>query len=95
LGSNWYSSHTVPEKAIAVLNGDMIGRNDINQAALLGSTAPHENSADLVAVAKRANEEGTKFDLDKLWDKPEHQSIGTLGLITFLMLVEAFAAILY
>jgi hypothetical protein len=49
----------------------MIGRNDINQAALLGSTAPHENSADLVAVAKRANEEGTKFDLDK-WDKPEH-----------------------
>jgi hypothetical protein len=66
----------------------MIGR-DINQAALLGSTAPHENSADLVAVAKRANEEGTKFDLDK-WDKPEHQSIGTLGLITFLMLVEAF-----
>jgi hypothetical protein len=74
LGSNWYSSHTtVPEKAIiAVLNGDMIGRNDINQAALLGSTAPHENSADLVAVAKRANEEGTKFDLDKLWDKPEH-----------------------
>jgi hypothetical protein len=39
---------------------------------LLGSTAPHENSADLVAAAKRANEEGTKFDLDKLWDKPEH-----------------------
>jgi hypothetical protein len=42
----------------------------ISIAALLGSTAPHENSADLVAVAKRANEEGTKFDLDKLWDKP-------------------------
>jgi hypothetical protein len=67
----------------------MIGRNDINQAALLGSTAPHENSADLVAVAKRANNEGTKFDLDKLW-MINIQSIGTLGRITFLMLVEAF-----
>jgi hypothetical protein len=74
LGSRWYSSHTtVPEKAIvAVLNGDMIGRNDLNQAALLGSTAPHENSSDLVAIAKKANDEGPKFDLDKLWDKPEH-----------------------
>jgi hypothetical protein len=74
LGSRWYSSHTtVPEKdIISVLNGDMIGRNDINQAALLGSTAPHENSADLVVVAKRANDEGTKFELDKLWDRPDH-----------------------
>jgi hypothetical protein len=68
----------------------MIGRNDINQAALLGSTAPHENSADLVAVAKRANEEGTKFDLDKLWDKPEHPEYWYFRSITFLMLVEAF-----
>jgi Zn-dependent M28 family amino/carboxypeptidase len=57
---------------VAVLNGDMIGRNDLNQAALLGSTAPHENSSDLVAIAKKANDEGPKFDLDKLWDKPEH-----------------------
>ncbi|PJJ07829.1 peptidase M28-like protein [Flavobacterium sp. 1] len=74
LGSSWYASHpTVPEKdIIAVLNGDMIGRNDVNQAALLGSSAPHENSSDLVAIAKRANDEGPKFELDKLWDKPEH-----------------------
>ena len=74
LGSRWYSSHTtVPEKDIvAVLNGDMIGRNNSNQAALLGSTSPHENSSDLVNIAKKANEEGPKFDLDKLWDKPEH-----------------------
>jgi hypothetical protein len=74
LGSRWYSAHpTVPESAIvAVLNGDMIGRNDINQAALLGSSSPHENSSDLVNIAKKANEEGPKFDLDKLWDKPEH-----------------------
>ncbi|PWA07964.1 M28 family peptidase [Flavobacterium laiguense] len=74
LGSRWYSAHpTVAESAIvAVLNGDMIGRNDINQAALLGSSSPHENSSDLVNIAKKANEEGPKFDLDKLWDKPEH-----------------------
>ncbi|MBP4139416.1 M28 family metallopeptidase [Flavobacterium geliluteum] len=74
LGSRWYAAHpTVPEASIvAVLNGDMIGRNDVNQAALLGSSSPHENSSDLVAIAKRANDEGPKFDLDKLWDKPEH-----------------------
>jgi hypothetical protein len=74
LGSRWYAAHpTVPEQAIvAVLNGDMIGRNDVNQAALLGSSSPHENSSDLVAIAKRANSEGPKFDLDKLWDRPEH-----------------------
>lgn len=74
LGSNWYASHpTVPEKdIIAVLNGDMIGRNDINQTALLGSSDPHQNSPDLVNIAKRANDEGPKFELDKLWDRPEH-----------------------
>ncbi len=74
LGSSWYASHTtVPEKdIIAVLNGDMIGRNDINQAALLGSTDPHLNSPDVVNAAKKANDGGPKFELDKLWDRPEH-----------------------
>ena len=74
LGSRWYASKpTVPEKSIvAVLNGDMIGRNNVNQAALLGSSSPHENSSDLVTIAKRANDEGPKFELDKLWDRPEH-----------------------
>ena len=74
LGSTWYASHpTVPEKdIIAVLNGDMIGRNNVNQAALLGAAAPHQNSSDLVNTAFKANNEGPKFELDKLWDKPEH-----------------------
>lgn len=74
LGSYWYASHpTVSQKdIIAVLNGDMIGRNDINQAALLGSSDPHQNSSDLVSIAKKANDEGPKFELDKLWDRPEH-----------------------
>ncbi|MEO8534123.1 MAG: M28 family peptidase, partial [Flavobacterium sp.] len=74
LGSRWYAEHpTVPQKdIIAVLNGDMIGRNDVNKAALLGSSSPHENSSDLANIAKKANDEGPKFDLDKLWDRPEH-----------------------
>ncbi|MFX8519955.1 M28 family peptidase, partial [Acinetobacter baumannii] len=46
LGSKWYSAHpTVPKESIvAVLNGDMIGRNNPDSAALLGSQPPHRNS---------------------------------------------------
>ncbi len=74
LGSKWYAAHpTVPKKAIvAVLNGDMIGRNNPDSAALLGVQLPHRNSAGLVAVALEANKEGPAFKLDTLWDKPEH-----------------------
>ncbi|MFC6877798.1 M28 family peptidase [Flavobacterium myungsuense] len=77
LGSRWHASHpVVPEKEIvAVLNGDMIGRNNVNQAALLGSTSPHETSSDLVRIAKQANDDGPKFELDKLWDRPEHPEV--------------------
>jgi hypothetical protein len=35
----------------AVLNGDMMGRNAPDSAALLGATEPHLNSSDLVAIA--------------------------------------------
>ncbi|HVF80610.1 MAG TPA: M28 family peptidase [Flavisolibacter sp.] len=74
LGSKWYSAHpTVPASSIvAVLNGDMIGRNNPDSAALLGSQPPHRNSASLVATALEANNEGPKFKLDTLWDKPTH-----------------------
>ena len=74
LGSRWYSAHpTVPAASIvAVLNGDMIGRNNPDSAALLGAQLPHRNSADLVAMAMEANNEGPKFKLDTLWDKPSH-----------------------
>jgi hypothetical protein len=74
LGSRWYAAHpTVPkENIIAVLNGDLIGRNDVNQAALLGTTPTHKTSDDLVNIALQANAEGPKFTLDKEWDKPEH-----------------------
>lgn len=74
LGSRWYSAHpTVPKNSIvAVLNGDMIGRNNPDSAALLGVQPPHLNSKDLVAMAMDANKEGPKFKLDTLWDKPTH-----------------------
>lgn len=74
LGSRWYAAHPTVDKAAiaAVLNADMIGRNDVNKAALLGADAPHKNSEELVQAALEANAEGPKFELDKLWDKPEH-----------------------
>ena len=74
VGSRWFVSHpTVPLKNIvAVLNGDMIGRNNIDSAALLGVQPPHRNSIDLVTMALEANKEGPAFKLDTLWDKPTH-----------------------
>ena len=74
LGSKWYASHpTVPKGSIvAVLNGDMIGRNDPDSASLLGSQSPHRNSTDLVNIAMAANKQGPKFLLDTLWDKTTH-----------------------
>ncbi|MDE3237003.1 MAG: M28 family peptidase [Bacteroidota bacterium] len=74
VGSRWYVAHpTVPKESIvAVLNGDMIGRNNPDSAALLGVQAPHRNSADLVKMALDANKEGPNFKLDTLWDKPTH-----------------------
>ena len=74
LGSRWYSSHPTVSKSsiVAVLNGDMIGRNNPDSAALLGVQSPHKNSGDLVAMGLAANSEGPKFKLDTLWDKVDH-----------------------
>jgi Zn-dependent M28 family amino/carboxypeptidase len=74
LGSRWYVNHsTVPHSEIvAVLNGDMIGRNDPDSAALLGAQPPHRNSIALVDAALRANAELTHFKLDTVWDRPTH-----------------------
>jgi hypothetical protein len=74
LGSRWYSAHpTVPLASIvAVLNGDMIGRNAPDSAAVLGIQPPHRNSAELASMALEANREGPGFKLDTLWDKPAH-----------------------
>ncbi|RYZ24485.1 MAG: M28 family peptidase [Chitinophagaceae bacterium] len=74
LGSRYFVAHpTVPLRSIvSVLNGDMIGRNHQDSAAILGSTAPHRNSRQLVQWALDANREGPAFRLDTLWDKPAH-----------------------
>jgi len=74
LGSKWFSTHPTVSKAsvVAVLNGDMIGYNNPDSAALLGMQSPHCNSPELVATALAANSEGPKFKLDTLWDKVNH-----------------------
>jgi len=74
LGSRWYATHpTVPKSSlVAVLNGDMIGRNNPDSAALLGVIPPHRNSSELVAICLAANQEGPKFLLDTAYDKSTH-----------------------
>ncbi|WP_345952580.1 M28 family peptidase [Mucilaginibacter sp. PAMB04168] len=74
LGSRWFAVHPTVKKEsiIAVLNGDMIGRNSIDSAALLGSIPPHRNSTALVDMAMQANRQLTKFKIDTSWDDAKH-----------------------
>lgn len=73
-GSTWFADHpTVPRASIvAVLNGDMIGNNTPDSAALLGVIPPHLSSRDLVKIALEENDKGPKFKLDTAWDKASH-----------------------
>lgn len=75
LGSRWYAVHPTVKKEsiVAVLNGDMIGRNSIDSAALLGTLLPHRNSTALVDMAMKANTDLTKFKhIDTSWDDARH-----------------------
>jgi len=74
IGSRYHAAHPVVPitQIVAVLNGDMIGRNNPDSAALLGSQPPHRNSSDLVAMALKANALTGKFILDTIWDRPTH-----------------------
>jgi hypothetical protein len=74
LGSRYFAAHpTVKKDAIvAVLNGDMIGRNSIDSAALLGAVPPHRNSTMLVDMAMQANNMLTHFVVDTTWDNAKH-----------------------
>ncbi len=74
LGSRYHAAHPVVplDKIAAVLNGDMIGRNSPDTAALLGSQPPHRNSMSLVQMAIDANSATAKFVIDSLWDRPAH-----------------------
>lgn len=75
MGSRWYVKNpTVPQGSIvAVLNGDMIGRNDPTTAALLGAIPPHRNSPEFVEIALAANEAVAGFAVDHSWDEAEHR----------------------
>jgi hypothetical protein len=74
LGSRWFVGHPIVphSQIVAVLNADMIGRNNPDSAALLGVQPPHKNSNALVDAALRANAELTHFKLDSVWDRPTH-----------------------
>jgi hypothetical protein len=74
LGSRYHVAHPVVplDKIVAVLNGDMIGRNNPDTASLLGSQPPHRNSATLVQMAIEANRMTSKFVIDSVWDRPNH-----------------------
>ncbi len=74
LGSRYHVAHPVVplEKIVAVLNGDMLGRNHPDTAALMGSQPPHRNSSALVQMAIDANKATARFVIDSLWDRPDH-----------------------
>ena len=75
LGSRWYAEHPTVKKEsiVAVLNGDMMGRNSPDSAALLGAVPPHRNSVTLVNQAMQANKDISKFKtIDTSWDDPKH-----------------------
>ena len=74
IGSRWYAEHPTVKKEniVAVINGDMIGRNNPDSAALLGVTRPHRNSWDLADAAFKANQIAGHFKIDTSWDSPKH-----------------------
>lgn len=74
-GSRYHVEHPVVprESIVAVLNGDMMGRNAPDSAALLGVIPPHRNSTALAQMALDANRRITTFTLDSTWDRPEHR----------------------
>jgi Zn-dependent M28 family amino/carboxypeptidase len=74
IGSRYHVMHPmVPkDRIVAVLNAEMMGRNHPDSMTILGAVPPHRNSAALVAMARRANDETARFALDTLWDLPSH-----------------------
>ena len=74
LGSRYHAAHPVVplDRIVAVLNGDMIGRNHPDTASLLGIQPPHRNSTQLVQMALEANAVTGRFVIDSLWDRPTH-----------------------
>ena len=74
LGSRYYTTHPIVplDHIVAVINGDMLGRNNPDTASIMGVQPPHMNSREFVAMALQANDLTGKFKLDSLWDRPTH-----------------------
>jgi hypothetical protein len=74
LGSRYHAMHPIVplDRIAAVFNGDMIGRNSTDTAALLGTQPPHRNSTALVAMGLAANKAVAGFVIDSSWDRPNH-----------------------
>ncbi|HEY4303198.1 MAG TPA: M28 family peptidase [Gemmatimonadaceae bacterium] len=74
IGSRYFVQHpTVPlHSIVAVLNAEMVGRNNPDTMTILGQQPPHRNSTTLVDDAVAANSAVTHFKLDTLWDKASH-----------------------
>lgn len=74
LGSYYHVAHPVVplSSVVAVLNGDMIGRNHPDTAALLGAQPPNRNAPSLVEMALSANARVSRFVVDSSWDRPGH-----------------------
>lgn len=74
LGSRWFVRDPVVPLTdiVAALNGDMLGRNPTDSAALLGANPPYRSSVELVAAALEANERTADFAIDYSWDTPAH-----------------------
>ena len=74
IGSRYHVMHPMVPKnqIVAVLNGEMVGRNNPDSMTILGAIPPHRNSETLVSIARRANDEVSRFKLDTLWDLTSH-----------------------
>ncbi len=74
-GSSYYTLHPTVKKEdiVAVLNADLIGRNAIDSAAILGTLGANNTSLLLTKMSLEANSEGPKFKLDTVWDSPTHK----------------------
>ena len=85
LGSRYHAAHPVVPLAsiVAVLNGDMIGRNNPDSAALLGSQPPHRNSSELVRMALDANGRPATSSSTRSGTVPRIPKAGISAAITF------------
>ena len=74
IGSRYHVMHPMVPRGqiVAVLNAEMVGRNDPDSMTILGAIPPHRNSLALVDMAKRANDEVSRFKLDTTWDSRTH-----------------------